>query len=388
MAEYLAPGVYVEEFDSEPSPMQGTPTSITGFIGLAAQGPVGGPPQLVASWADFENKYGGYLSEREFGNYRYLAYAVEHFFANGGTCAYISRVAPSGAMDDAKTMAETFIGKDDGPGKRTGIQAFLDNPVCQIMAVPGITDVSVQLALVSHCETLKSRFAILDMPKEATRTDALIAHRNCFDSSYAALYHPWLTVFDLQERKNVFAPPSGAVAGIYARTDNTRGVHKAPANEVVRGCTGLSIVYNIAEQEALNPRGINLIRAFPGQGIRVWGARTASSNPSWKYVNIRRLFIYIEESIKANTNWVVFEPNDKNLWMRVNRTAEVFLQECWRAGALAGTSQNEAFFVEVGRTTMTQDDMDNGRLVITVGVAPTKPAEFVIFRITQKTAVE
>jgi hypothetical protein len=173
--------------------------------------------------------------------------------------------------------------------------------------------------------------------------------------------------------------------GIYARSDNTRGVHKAPANEVVRACVGLDTQFNKGEQDILNPKGVNLIRAFPGQGIRVWGARTVSSDPSWKYVNVRRLFIFLEETIKANTNWAVFEPNDEALWTRVHRTISVFLNGMWRNGSLAGTSADEAFFVNIGRSTMSQDDIDNGRLVCVIGVAPVKPAEFVIFRITQKT---
>ena len=173
--------------------------------------------------------------------------------------------------------------------------------------------------------------------------------------------------------------------GIYGRTDDTRGVHRAPANEVVRACVGLDCQFNKGEQDILNPKGVNLIRAFPGQGIRVWGARTASSNPLWKYINVRRLFIFIEESIKANTSWAVFEPNDEMLWRRVQMTISVFLTGLWRGGSLAGVTPEEAFYVSVGRETMSQDDIDNGRLICVIGVAPVKPAEFVIFRITQKT---
>ncbi len=207
-----------------------------------------------------------------------------------------------------------------------------------------------------------------------------------FDSDYAAMYHPWLEVFDPLDKRNIFMPPSGAMAGIYARSDTERGVFKAPANEVVRGAVGLSSLYGKGEQDILNPKGVNLIRTFTGQGIRVWGARTASSNSLWKYVNVRRLFIFLEESIKANTNWVVFEPNDEQLWTRVKRTIEVFLTGVWRSGALAGSSQGEAFFVDIGRTTMSEDDIQNGRLICVIGVAPVKPAEFVIFRIAQKTS--
>lgn len=575
MAEYLSPGVYVEEFDSGAKPMEGVGTSTAGFIGLAEKGPVLGVPQLVTNFAEFKRMYGGYLSENEFGEYRFLSYAVEHFFVNGGSRCFISRVAPEDAkqsmgfapkaedaavqliaknpgmwgdrisvtavpaskaktqileeieagdekkyrvkngagfqpgdivafskknqdgviynrvvssMDNvivfskpfeedvvdcdllpAKTIAtceinlevkfedqtETyenvsfnlespnyidkktaksdliianfigsqgeeilspydmftgsgsnsatialsggsngsvsslaasdFIGVDNGAGRRTGIQSFLDNDVVSIMAVPGITDPNVQLTLVAHCENLGSRFAILDIPRDAKKIQDVIAHRDIFDSTYAALYHPWLEVFDPLDKKNAAIPPSGSVAGIFARSDNTRGVHKAPANEVVRACVGLDCQFNKGEQDILNPKGVNLIRVFPGQGIRVWGARTASSDGSWKYVNVRRLFIFIEESIKANTNWAVFEPNDEVLWVRVQRTISVFLTNLWRQGSLAGSSTDEAFFVNIGRNTMSQDDIDNGRLICVIGVAPVKPAEFVIFRITQKT---
>ncbi len=575
MAEYLSPGVYVEEFDSGSKPMEGVSTSTAGFIGLAQRGPVEGIPQLVTNFSDFTRKYGSYLSENEFGGYRYLAYAVEHFFVNGGSRCYIMRVAPGDSVsatgylpaeegavlkvtaknpgswgnqlqvtlspsskartqvleileeggrkkyrvkkaagfrtgdivayrepegekttynkvtacqDDCLEFAEDFdagivdteilptkvittcefdmevrfdenvevyenlsfninesnyivkkteksdlievehtageetsvtapfdqlggegkdavtisfaggsdgsvdaisaadfIGVDNGAGKRTGIQAFVDNDVVSIIAVPGVTDANVQLSLVSHCENLASRFAVLDMPRDAKKIDDITTHRDMFDSNYAGLYHPWLLVFDPLDKRNIPIPPSGSVMGIYARSDNERGVHKAPANEVVRSCVGLDCNFNKGEQDILNPQGVNLIRAFPGRGIRVWGARTASSDSTWKYINVRRLFIYIEESIKSNTNWVVFEPNDEVLWVRVKRTIEVFLTGLWRNGSLAGASSEEAFFVTVDRTTMSQDDIDNGRLICVIGVAPVKPAEFVIFRITQKT---
>lgn len=568
MAEYLSPGVYVEEFDSGSKSMEGVGTSTAGFIGLAERGSSVGVPQLVTSFSDFKRKFGGYLSANEFGEYRFLAYSVEHFFINGGSRCFISRVVPNDAKsssaentalkvvaknegtwgndvvieivpsskaktqvleissdnpkqckvkksngfnvgdivafnidgsvtynrivkskdnviefeedldativdtnivpkkiistceysltiryDDqietyenvsfnvkssnfiekcveksnlvditvnmsevskldtpfniitenadvdsfritlangsngslAEVTPDTFIGVDNGAGNRTGIQSFIDNDVVSIIAVPGVTDSNVQLNLVAHCENLASRFAVLDMPQDCIKVDDVIAHRNIVDSTYSAMYHPWLEVYDPLDKKNVIIPPSGSVMGIYSRTDNTKGVHKAPANEVVRACTGLSIPFNKGEQDILNPKGVNLIRSFPGQGIRVWGARTTSSDPSWKYINVRRLFIFIEESIKANTNWVVFEPNTPELWDRVQRTINGFLTSLWRSGALAGTSESEAFFCNVDNTTMTKDDIDNGRLICVIGVAPVKPAEFVIFRISQKT---
>ena len=283
-------------------------------------------------------------------------------------------------------IPDAYIGADDGPGKRTGLQAFQENGVVSVLAIPGVTAPEVQAALIGFCENRKSCFAILDVPMDLKKTNDVATFRDMYDSTYAAMYHPWLQMFDAGAKRTDYFPPSGAMAGIYARSDNSRGVHKAPANEVVRGCTGLSCNYNVGEQDILNPIGVNLIRALPGQGIRVWGARTISSNGLWKYVNVRRLFIYIEESIKANTNWVVFEPNSETLWSRVTRTIETFLATCWRDGALAGSSPEQAFFVECGPTTMTQDDIDNGRLICQIGIAPVKPAEFVIFRITQKTA--
>lgn len=594
MAEYLSPGVYVEEYDSGATPMQGVSTSTAGFVGLAERGPVIGQPQLVTSFADYKRMYGGYLSEAAYGGNRFLPYAVEQYFANGGARAYIMRAVPGdakaaslttgvlkitaanpggwaedmrvtvspankaktqvlavsgaeltlknadgfqsgdvvelfdgrvtayatvkGVLDkvvtldapctldvadtkvgtskyirtceititarlgetvevfenlslkegaqnnacvrtrrsdlitveilEAKTAPapiksnkeekgkeekesapapvaalpaasivpfalcggtdrdlvltlqggsngsvltvtpDAFLGKDDGPGRRTGLQAFQENGNVSILAVPGITAPEVQAALIGFCEGKKSCFAILDVPMELKKTNDVANFRDMYDSTYAAMYHPWLEMYDAGAKRAAYFPPSGAMAGIYARTDIERGVHKAPANEVVRGCTGLSCAYNEGEQDILNPIGVNLIRAFTGRGIRVWGARTISSNGLWKYLNVRRLFIFVEESIKANTNWVVFEPNSAVLWGRVTRTIESFLATCWRDGALAGSSPSEAFFVECGPTTMTQDDIDNGRLICQIGIAPVKPAEFVIFRITQKTASE
>ena len=296
----------------------------------------------------------------------------------------ISLFGGTNGSKDALSAGD-FIGEDNGPGARTGIQAFIDNNEVSIMAVPGITDPQVQLTLVAHCENMANRFAILDIPKDKKTVEDVLTHRNYFDSEYAAMYHPWVRVFDPLTKNTSSIPPSGSVAGIYARTDTSRGVHKAPANEIVSACVGLECNYTAGEQDILNPKGVNLIRSFPGQGIRVWGARTVSSNALWRYVNVRRLFIFIEESIRANTNWVVFEPNDQVLWLRVRRTIEIFLGDVWRTGALAGATEGEAFFVEIGPSTMTQGDIDAGRLICVIGVAPVKPAEFVVFRITQKT---
>nr|WP_297703872.1 phage tail sheath family protein [uncultured Butyrivibrio sp.] len=558
MAEYLSPGVYVEEYDNSPRSIEGVGTSTAGFIGLAEKGPLEGAPLLVTNMKSFKQQFGGFLSEFAYGEYRYLANSVEQFFDNGGTRCYVMRVAPGDAKvasakkgiltvsasspgtwgnkiqimvstnkkrklqliektelgfiaksldgfregdlvefdgtytriktifdrevtfeddipdtavdsgiipksllylvtidmsvrygDDVENYAElsvntqspryigsrlagseiikvevsqqkapanpvtdilgedstdgvffldggtdgsvskinagTFIGEDNGPGKRTGIQAFLENNAVSMMAIPGVTIPEVVVALVGHCENLRSRFAVLDMPKEMYKTADLLGYRQIIDSTYAAMYHPWVQVFDRSSNRPDFIPPSGAVCGVYSRTDIDRGVHKAPANEVVF-CTGLSVNYTKDEQDVLNPEGINLIRTLPGQGIRIWGARTASSNSAFKYVNVRRLFIFVEESIKANTNWVVFEPNDPTLWQRVNLTISNFLDGLWRNGMLAGESAAESYFVEIGPSTMTRDDIMNGRLICNIGIAPSRPAEFVIFRVTQHTS--
>ena len=558
MAEYLSPGVYVEEYDNSPRSIEGVGTSTAGFVGLAEKGPSVGAPSLVTSFKSFTKQFGGFLSEFTHGEYRYLANSVEQFFANGGTRCYVSRVVPADARaarktagiltaeaanegkwgnriqisfntvtkkkmqlvsesgegyitksvdgfregdlvvvngeynkiksifdkaivfeqpftgevvdnslipktvaylvnvdvsirynDDAENYTElsfnisapnyigtklaaseiakvtvapmteignpveailgegqtsgmitldggndgsmsrvnagTFIGEDAGPGKRSGIQAFQENDVVSMMAVPGITIPEVVVALVGHCETSKNRVAVLDMPKDMAKTQDLINYRSMIDSTYAAMYHPWIQVFDRSSGKADFVPPSGAVLGVYSRTDINRGVHKAPANETIF-CSGLKTNYTKNEQDILNPEGINLIRSFPGQGIRIWGARTASSNSAFKYINIRRLFIYVEESIKANTNWVVFEPNDATLWQRVSMTVSSFLDSMWRTGMLAGSSSSEAYFVEIGPSTMSRDDIMSGRLICNIGIAPSRPAEFVIFRVTQHTA--
>jgi phage tail sheath protein FI len=280
-----------------------------------------------------------------------------------------------------------FVGTDGGSGKRTGIVALEDIDEVAICAVPGVWSGTVESALITHCEQLKDRFAILD-PQDDLDIEGIQAFRAPIDTRYAALYYPWLVVNDPSTSQFVEVPPSGHLAGIYARTDTERGVHKAPANTVIRGIRltdGIAQDVTKRHQDLLNPRGINALRFFPGLGQRVWGARTLSSDTSWKYINVRRLFLFLEESIDEGTQWVVFEPNDEPLWALVRQTVSNFLATVWRTGALAGTTADEAFFVHCDRSTMTDDDIANGRLICVIGVAPVFPAEFVIFRIQQKT---
>lgn len=274
--------------------------------------------------------------------------------------------------------------EDDIPGKRKGLTAFKEIDEISIIYVPNAYEISKELvnAVITHCEDLKSRFAIIDA-KQASGNVGELDPRSDFDTKYAAFYYPWIKIVDPITQMEKLVPPGGHVAGIYARSDIERGVHKAPANEVMRGATDLQFQITGEEQGILNPRGVNVIRAFPGRGIRVWGARTLSSDTLWKYINVRRLFIYIEESIERGTQWVVFEPNNEKLWARVRATITQFLTTVWKDGALMGTKVEEAFFVKCDRTTMTQDEIDNGKLICIIGIAPVKPAEFVIFRIAQ-----
>jgi phage tail sheath protein FI len=290
-----------------------------------------------------------------------------------------------GGRDNLNTLApEDFIGVDGGSGNRTGIQSLEDIDEVSICLVPGIHSTGVHDALISHCETLKDRFAILD-PPGGLDIEGVRTFREPIDTKYAALYYPWLEVRDPSLRREIEMAPSAHMAGIYARVDVDRGVHKAPANEVIRGITRIAADVTKREQDMLNPRNINVLRFFPGRGNRVWGARCVTSDAAWKYINVRRLFIMIEESIDEGTQWVVFEPNDEPTWARVRLSITNFLTTQWRNGALQGATANEAFFVKCDRTTMTQDDIDNGRLICVIGIAPVKPAEFVIFRIQQKT---
>jgi uncharacterized protein len=244
---------------------------------------------------------------------------------------------------------------------------------------------TVQLAVIAHCEQMGDRIAVLDAPPgltaQAVRTWRL--DEAGYDSRYAAVYYPWIEVFDPASGRNTAVPPSGHVAGVWARSDAERGVHKAPANEVIRGAVNVETLLSKGEQDLLNPIGVNCLRAFPGRGIRIWGARTLSSDPAWRYLNVRRLFNYLEESILLGTQWVVFEPNDDRLWSSIRRNVTGFLTEEWRRGALFGRTAEEAFYVKCDRDNNPQESIDLGQVVCEVGVSPVKPAEFVVFRLSQ-----
>jgi phage tail sheath protein FI len=511
MPEYKAPGVFIEEIERGPGPIDGVPTSTAAFLGETERGPT--YPRLVTSSTEYSRSFGNTCLPDCF-----VPYAAAGFFENGGRRLYIARIVGAGATSAVRDMG-AFTLQAIGPGgwgNRVWVRivpshdtnaisfglrlaywsepnppdfdpfepvnrhrrpepqhseefdglsldpqspnflakrltdpetnrslsllvtvsiateavpvpaptagAFLEGGVDGIVPVTvtdyigavdpiagrhephGLTalgldefrDVSLVHApfpagdpshaiakrIAAHCEEHRFRFALIDSPNEDPTTlyprDAIGA------TGYAAFYAPWIVVSD-RTGTRVTVPPGGYIAGIYARVDLERGVHKAPANELVRGAIDLAFDVNDDLQSELNPRGVNTIRIFPSRGIRVWGARTLSSDNQWKYVSVRRLFIFLERSIYEGTQWVVFEPNDERLWPRVRDTIRLFLRTQWRAGALFGTREEDAFFIVCDRTTMTQDDIDNGRLICEIGIAPVRPAEFVIFRIFQQT---
>lgn len=503
MPEYLAPGVYIEEIERGPKPIEGVATSTAAFLGLAERGTV--KPRLVTSYNEYLRYFGEIFSDEN-----YLPFAVRGFFDNGGRRCYIARIIgqnssaaevdlgdlkvravgpggwggriwarigpsstvngegnpvgfrlqvaywaalpPNGLFDpfadrvteprpqreedfdelsiDAASplyfvnrvnngnsalveleaintppalptavvtgplqpgadgdplIPADLVGEAAQADQRRGLSAlnFDEYREVAIVYAPGVTMDFAQ-EVITHCEKSGFRFAVVD--SQANQADpSQLTPRSDRDTQYGAFYYPWIIISDPRSGARRRVPPGGYVCGIYARTDNTRGVFKAPANELVRGAIDLEYDIDQGTQEVLNPRGVNVIRRFPGRGIRVWGARTLSSNPLWRYVSVRRLFIFIEASIYQSTQWVVFEPNDQRLWARVKQTVTLFLRTQWREGALFGEKEEEAFSVNVGRETMTEDDILNGRLIIEVGIAPVRPAEFVIFRVFQQT---
>ncbi len=301
-----------------------------------------------------------------------------------------------GGNDGMRPTATEYEGEaDPNTTIKTGLMGFEDIEDISIIAAPGSTfgyedgyraDANtITNLLISHAERMRYRIAVLDCG-DGQSISQVRAMRARIDSKHAALYYPWVRVLDPVTRAEIYLPPSGFVAGIYARNDINRAVYKAPANEVVNLALGFEQLLNKAQQDVLNPEGINCFRFFEGRGFRLWGARTVSSDPEWKYVNLRRYFIYLERSIDRGTQWAVFEPNGEALWANVRRTIEDFLFNEWQMGALLGDKPEKAYFVKCDRSTMTQNDLDNGRLVCLIGVAPLRPAEFVIFRIGQWTA--
>lgn len=384
---YLAPGVYVEENRFPPRSIQRAPTSAAVFVGPTLMGPMGGDAGSavpLTSYPDFERTYGApdgaRLSPGTVSVTQVFALSVQAFFNEGGSRLYVSRVPgqdPSTA-DHVQALAATEAIED---------VAIVAAPGSTALALgPGRANRPLEIAraLLAHVQRSGAhRFAVLDTPPGLTVAQAL-SWRKQLRAVHAALYYPWLA--SLGGSNNVWLPPSGFVCGIYARVDARRGVHRAPANEVVTGALRLAVDLDAAQLEQLNPAGVNGFRQVPARGIRVWGARTIASNPEWRYVSSRRLMTCIEASIQRSLRWVELESNSERLWAEVRLSIENFLTQEWRAGALVGERPEQAFFVRCDRGTMTQADMDQGHLVCAIGVALTRPAEFSILRLVTRTA--
>jgi len=302
----------------------------------------------------------------------------------------------AGGNDGSRPGPAEYAGQaNETAGFKSGLRAFDDIDGISIVAAPGSTfgyerdftaqAIAINRLLIAHAEHMRCCIAVLDSG-DGQSIEQIRTMRAQFSSSHAALYYPWIRVLNPRTGQEIVLPPGGFVCGIYARNDVNRGVHKAPANEVVNLAMGLEQTINKAQQDVLNLEGINCFRFFAGRGFRLWGARTLSSDPEWKYVNVRRYFACLEHSIVRGTQWAVFEPNGELLWSNVRRTVEDFLLNEWQSGALLGDKPQDAFFVKCDRSTMTQNDLDNGRLVCLLGVAAVRPAEFIILRISQWTA--
>lgn len=404
MPQYLSPGVYVEYVPPASLPLAGVATSVAGFIGVVADNVTmpeqpGSPqprtddngdpvlddndqpildtiyytvapantPELITSWEQFKTKFGDFQT----GNAT-LAHAVYGFFFNGGSRCYVLRVATVGELTNPAEELEDFEPVDE----------------ITIVAIPGAVTQTQHTAIIAHCAKMQDRVAILDGNNQIIDTSNISQIRpvgRSESASYAAIYYPWITVFDPVTETKIDIPPSGHLAGIYARNDATRGVYKAPANEVIINALDVSRPISKAQQDGLNPESINVIRSFKGT-IKVWGARTMAddANADFRYVSTRRYFNYLRESIEEGTQFAVFEPNNLDLWQRIKRTVGDFLLNEWRDGALFGETPDKAFFVKCDAETNPKEVRELGQVVTLIGVAIVKPAEFVIFRIQQQ----
>ncbi|WP_117212440.1 phage tail sheath family protein [Allorhizocola rhizosphaerae] len=398
MPMYSSPGIYVEEVPGGSRPIEAVGTSTAGFVGTAPDANARRNEAVaINSWSEFLKIFVG---ESQVSTP--LSRAVYGFYDNGGGRCYVVNVPPG----------EPLAGKGKA---RSGLRLLEAIDEIAIVAAPGYTDPGSYEDLLAHCELMGDRMAILDGPEsvgdverltrvgsaqapkakkpEGDAASAPAAEDNAGlrprQSDYGTFYVPWLVVRDPLSGDLVNTPPSGHMAGIWARTDTLRGVHKAPANEPVRGAVDLTYRVTKVEQDVLNPAGVNCIRHFPAEGIRVWGARTlAASASEWRYLNVRRLFNMLKESIGDGTRWIVFEPNDNLLWKSIRRDVSAFLTRVWRDGALQGRTPQEAFFVKCDEETNPAEVRDAGQVVTLIGVAPVKPAEFVIFKISQSSGTD
>jgi hypothetical protein len=396
---YSAPDVYVEEVPGGARPVQAVGTSIAGFIGKAPDGRLRINEAVpITSWSAFMNNY-----VKDNSTSTPLSHAVYGFFQNGGSMCYVVNTG-NGPLSDA-------------------LDALARIDEIAIIAAPGMTDASSYDEILTYCENMRDRIAVLDAPESVsdvqnlTEVAGLSSSRRSSSSSdsesdedsssssssssssrrsgglrprqsdggFGAVYYPWIKARDpLNPSQIINVPPSGHMAGIWARTDATRGVHKAPANESIRGA--LDVVHRLTRPEhgILNDAGVNAIRFYSREGVRVMGARTLD-DPSgeYRYLPVRRTVTMIEESIEQSMRWVIFEPNDQTLWQKIRRDVTAFLTRIWRDGALMGSTPEEAFFVKCDAETNPQENIDAGIVTTVIGLAPVKPAEFVVFRLSQ-----
>jgi uncharacterized protein len=381
MPQYLSPGVYVEEIPPSARPIAGTGTSTAGFIGIVANTVTmplkagsqvdrfsltnAGLAKLITSWEAFKTSFG----DIQEGN-KTLAHAVYGFFNNGGSRCWVLRVEAEADLTTPAEELEKFEAIDE----------------IAIVAVPGAKTAVQHEALIAHCAKMQDRVAVLDGDEAAEPGEVATIRPvgRSKEASYAAVYYPWIKVFDPVTSKIGVVPPSGHIAGMYARSDANRGVFKAPANEVLMGAIDTSRAISKSQQDGLNPQSINAIRNLNGT-VRVWGGRTMADegNSEFRYISTRRLFNFLRESLDEGTQWVVFEPNNPGLWQRISRTVDDFLLTQWQAGALFGETPKKAFYVKCDAETNPPQLRELGQVVTEIGIAIVKPAEFVIFRIQQ-----
>ena len=364
------PGVFVQEVPDAPKPIAGVSTSITGFMGWARRGPH--KPKQVRSFMAFEQTFGGLVSTSD------LGYAVKQFFENQGTNAWIVRVKKTGTASSGPLV------------KAADLARFDSVPDLNLLCLPGVSDPASLAAADAYCKS-RRMFLIIDAPKSARLpADILASVANLPRSESAAVYYSWINITDPVTGAPRLSPPSGTIAGVYARIDNNRGVWKAPAGTEANLLGVPSLAYSVtdAENGTLNSQGVNCLRSFPDIGLVAWGARTLAgsdqANSEYKYIPVRRLALFLEESLYRGLKWVEFEPNDEPLWVKVRALVTNFLTGMFQDGAFAGSKVSDSCFVKCDRDTMTQDDIANGRLICQVGFAPLRPAEFVILRIQQK----
>jgi uncharacterized protein len=384
MPTYLSPGVYVEEIPSFSKPIEGVGTSIAAFVGLAPGGPVN-IPLRVSRWGRFAKLYGD-PNEPDNGPFMagaFLAHSVYGYFRNGGSVCWVVRVSGSTREDLGGDVAESR-----GLGALAAIDEVTMVSMPDAMTLAGDADdaelTSLQGKLIAHCEDAGNRMGILDCPPGLSAREIPYWRTSGpgRDSKDAALYYPWLEVTDPLTGGPLLVPPSGHVAGVWCRTDAAFGVHRAPAEGVV-GVGGLGFDVAENEQAELAEAGVNSIRALPRQGIRVWGARTLSSDPEWRSVPVRRLFLHLACSIDRGTRWTVFEPNDERLWEELRAEVEHFLDRSWRDGALAGETTNDAYYVKCGAETTPSEVIEAGQVVCEIGIALVRPREFAVLRLSR-----